>query len=95
MPVRVYHSKHCKPCEIVTKLIKQGRFEGEEEVELVDLETEEGFKEFYNHVLEHRDSAVPSAYKDGERCLIKITEDNDALVFECPGEASTPEVEEP
>ena len=94
-PIRVYHSKHCKPCEIVTKLVKQGRFEGEDEVELVDLETDEGFNQFYKHVLEHRDSAVPSAYKDGARCLIKITEDNDLLIFECPEEANTPEVAEP
>jgi len=67
----------------VTRLIKKGRFEGEEEVTLVAIDTDEGFNEFYKQVLEHGNGAVPSAYKDNQRCSIKIADD-DILLFECP-----------
>ncbi len=89
--IKVYHSKHCKPCSQVANLVKAGRYEGEKEVELVDIESDEGFDEFYKHVLEKGDSAVPSAYKDGQQCVISIAkadDGKDVAVFECPGETA-------
>jgi len=83
MTVKVYTSKNCGPCHEIVELIKEGQFQGEEEVELVDIETDEGFAKFTKAVLAHGDGAVPTAYKDGKKCNIRVTEDN-MLVFECP-----------
>lgn len=87
MAIRVYTSKNCPPCKEVDRLIKEGRFEGE--IELVDIETDEGFLKFKEEVLDFGDGAVPSAYKDGNKCLISITDDS--LLFNCPDEASSSE----
>lgn len=80
--IRVFVSEHCKPCHIVERLVKEGRFEGED-IELVDIETNEGFAKFKQEVLDFGDGAVPSAYKEGKKCVISITED-DSLLFNCP-----------
>lgn len=84
MTITIYTSEHCRPCREVEELIKEGRFDGE--VELVDIETDEGFERFRKEVLEISDGAVPSAYKEGQRCKIQITEDRN-LIFECPTDA--------
>jgi len=81
MTIRVYVSKHCGPCKQVEKMIKQGQVN--EDIELIDIETDSGFEKFKAEVLEHGDGAVPSAYKDGKQCRIGFSED-ETLVFECP-----------
>lgn len=83
MTIRVYISKNCQPCHDIEKFVKQGRFAGETEVELIDIETDEGFLKFKEEVLDFRDGAVPSAYREGRKCVISITED-DSLLFNCP-----------
>lgn len=83
MTVKVYTSKSCGPCEEVRKAIEEGKFGGVEEVELVDIETDEGFEEFSKEILSKGDGAVPSAYKDGKKCTISITDDSH-LIFSCP-----------
>jgi len=85
MTIRIYTAKHCRPCHDVERLIKEGRFIGETEIELIDIETDEGFQKFREEVLDFSDGAVPSAYKDGEKCLIRI--DNNNLLLECPTDA--------
>jgi len=84
MTIRVYTSKTCKPCHEIEKLIKEGKFAGETKVELIDIETDEGFEKFRKEVLDFGDGAVPSAYKDGEKCLIRVDEESDSLLIECP-----------
>jgi glutaredoxin len=84
MTIRIYTAKHCKPCHEVERLIKEGKFSGGDEVELVDIETDEGFEKFRKEVLDFGDGAVPSAYKDGEKCLVRIDEENDNVLLECP-----------
>ena len=81
MAIKVFTSRHCQPCQEVDKLIKEGKFQGE--VELIDIESDDGFQKFKDEVLSLGDGAVPSAYKDGKKCIIRITED-DSLVFNCP-----------
>lgn len=88
MTIRVYTSKNCPPCKEVDRLIKEGRFEGE--IELVDIESDEGFAKFKQEVLDFGDGAVPSAYKEGKKCVISITED-DSLLFNCPPANSSSE----
>lgn len=79
--IKIYTAKHCAPCRQVEEFIKNGKFEGE--IELIDIETDEGFQKFKEEVLDHEDGAVPSAYKNGKRCLIQIDEDNNLLI-NCP-----------
>lgn len=85
MAIRVFTSKHCPPCKEIDRLIKEGKFVGESEVELIDIETDEGFAKFKDEVLDFGDGAVPSAYKEGKKCVISITEE-DNLLFNCPSD---------
>jgi glutaredoxin len=80
MTIKIFTSKNCKPCQEVDRLIKEGKFEGD--IQVVDIETDEGFEEFRKEILEKGDGAVPSAYRDGQKCIISITED-DSLIFKC------------
>lgn len=82
MTIKVYTSRHCPPCKEVDRLVRSGSFTGED-VELVDIESDEGFAEFKAEVLDIGDGAVPSAYKNGHKCEILVT-DKDELVFNCP-----------
>jgi predicted thioredoxin/glutaredoxin len=80
--IKVFTSKHCKPCHGIVERIKEGKF-NQDEVDLIDIETPEGFEEFKKEVLDFGDGAVPSAYKDGTRCLISINEE-DNVIIDCP-----------
>jgi len=82
MTVRVYTGKHCQPCHPIEEMIKQGKVS--EDVELIDIETDEGFLKFKEEVLDKGDGAVPSAYKDGQQCKIGCDETGNILIFECP-----------
>jgi glutaredoxin len=83
MTITVFTSKNCTPCQEITDLIKQGKYEGE--IELVDIETDEGFERFRKQVLDLGEGAVPSAYREGLKCQILITDD-DTVLFNCPGD---------
>lgn len=84
MTIRIYTAKNCSPCHQIEELIKEGKFTGENEIELIDIETNEGFEKFRNEVLQFGDAAVPSAYKDGKKCLIRIDEETNNISLECP-----------
>ena len=90
MTIKIYISKSCKPCQEVTDLLDQGKYE--DDIEVVDIETDEGFDEFSRGVLEHGDAAVPSAYKDGAKCKILVDEEQ-GLIFECPSERDSQQSE--
>ncbi|GAI19090.1 unnamed protein product [marine sediment metagenome] len=84
MTIVVYTSKHCAPCKEIEERIKDRNFDaGGEEVEVVDIETDEGFERFAEEVLTHGDGAAPSAYREGKRCVIGFDED-ERLVIDCP-----------
>ena len=74
----------CKPCEEITKLVEDGKFFSTEtdEVDLVDIGTDEGFERFQKEVLSKNPGAVPSAYLDGVKCQITVV-DGDSVQFEC------------
>jgi hypothetical protein len=74
----------CKPCEEITKLIEAGRFVSptDNEIDLVDITTDEGFQRFNDEILSKQDGGVPSAYIDGKKC--KIIVEGDVVGFECP-----------
>lgn len=78
----VYLANHCRPCHEIKKLLEERHFlvNGEKgEVELVDIETEEGFKRIFPEL-----EGVPSAYQEGKRCSIRIEENT--LLLECRNE---------
>lgn len=83
MTITIFTSEHCLPCKEVEHLIKEGRF-SDDDIEIIDIETDDGFNLFKKEVLEFGDAAVPSAYKDGQACIIKIDRDDRRLIIECP-----------
>lgn len=81
MGIKIYTAKHCPPCRVIEEIIKEGKLT--EEIELIDIETDSGFDQFVKEVLSVGEGAVPSAYKDGQRCKILIGEDKE-LTLDCP-----------
>ena len=81
MAITIFTSKNCPPCQELEEKLEESNLQ--DEVELVDIETDEGFLKFKEEVIDHRDGAVPTAYKDGKQCIIGYDED-DKLVLECP-----------
>lgn len=85
MAIKLYTAEHCGPCHRVEELLKtQNNAVDGETVRVIDVETDEGFHEFKEEILAKGDAAVPSAYKDGEKCLIKI--EDDVLHLICGGD---------
>lgn len=97
--IKVFTAGHCTPCHEIAELIRQGKFSAED-VDLVDIETEEGFKQFQELFLVHGDAYVPMAHDGKNKCDISI---KDGMVnFTCgqdspsaPGQESTPPDSEP
>jgi len=82
MTVRIYTAEHCGPCHVVERLLNEhGNTIDGEDVTLVNVESDKGFEEFKKDILDKGDAAVPSAYKNGERCLISV--ENDELHLIC------------
>jgi len=81
MGITIFTSKNCPPCQGLEEKLKEVNLQ--DEVELVDIETDDGFLKFKEEVIDHGDGAVPSAYKDGKQCKIGYDED-DRLVLDCP-----------
>lgn len=78
--VKVYIASHCLPCKVVEDSLKKGRFliDGEEgEVELIDIETDEGYKQIFDGL-----GSVPAAYLDGKKCKLYM-DDDETLILEC------------
>jgi len=83
MAIKIYTSKNCPPCQDLEDKLKESELE--DEVEIVDIDSDEGFLDFKHEVLDRRDGAVPSAFKDGKQCKIGFDEDN-KLVLDCPND---------
>lgn len=88
-----FTSPNCTPCEEVTRLIQEGAVDAVDvkEIEVVDIETDEGFARFNREVLSKGESGVPHAIADGKACEIEIHDDS-FVVFNCPkdGPLSSP-----
>lgn len=79
--ITVFASHHCKPCQEVIAAIKSSKVSAE--VDLVEIDTDEGFAKFSEMVLKKGDGAVPSAYREGRKCDILMDEEGN-VNFECP-----------
>ena len=84
--IRVYIGSDCTPCQEVADLVKQGKTA--EPVELVDVETDEGFALFMAEIQGKEEGGVPSAYKAGKQCEIFMDEETRQLLFQCPPDDS-------
>lgn len=83
--VIVYTAGHCTPCEEIKELLEKGQFlvDGEEEsIDLIDIETDEGFDQAQKMEL----TAVPQAFRDGKQCHIKIDDESHIILIECQDE---------
>jgi len=91
MTIKIYTAEHCVPCHRVEELLKNqsNNIDGED-VEVIDVETDDGFQEFKKEILAKGDAAVPSAYKDGEKCLIKIEDEILHLICGADDQTSHP-----
>lgn len=79
--VKVYTSKGCTPCQEVKDQLAEMEKQGL--VDLIELDTDEGFEMFAKEVLENGDGEVPSAYLNGKKCKILYDED-DKISIDCP-----------
>ncbi|MDD5700414.1 MAG: hypothetical protein PHU23_00065 [Dehalococcoidales bacterium] len=80
--VKVYTAGHCTPCEEIKKSLQEGNFlvDGKEEtVDVIDIETDEGFEEAQKREL----SAVPQAFRGAKSCAIKIDDETKTVLIEC------------
>ncbi len=84
--VKVYTAGHCAPCQEIKEMMERGQFsiDGEEgEVDLVDIESEEGFEE----ASKREDlTSVPTAFKDLKKCEIEIDRENRIVHLRCQDE---------
>jgi glutaredoxin len=83
--VKIFVSASCGPCERVKKLIQEGKF-NLEDVDLIDLETEEGFPWIERLNLDR----VPAAFEGNKVCRLDIDPEQQSLVITCPSD-QTPE----
>jgi glutaredoxin len=77
--IKVFVSGHCRPCGRARKLIEEGKFTAEE-VELIDIETEEG----YAYIEKLGLTKVPSAFQGTQQCRLSYDKKTPMLVIECP-----------
>jgi glutaredoxin len=82
--IKLFVGGHCPPCEEVKKLVQDGAFviDGEEgaQVDMIDIETEEGFP----YIEKHQLTGIPRALDEqGKQCKIGIDRENNVVVFDC------------
>ena len=81
----VYTSDHCAPCKKVRKMIEQGDVVSDYPIELVSIDTEEGFERFNSEVEVKEGFSVPSAYKGAQRCDVLTDSKNPGkIIISCP-----------
>ncbi|MDD5510673.1 MAG: hypothetical protein PHI12_07685 [Dehalococcoidales bacterium] len=80
--IKVYTAGHCTPCEEIKKALQEGNFtvDGKEEtIDVIDIETDEGFVEAQKREL----TAVPQAFRGAKECKIKIDDETKTVLIEC------------
>lgn len=76
--LQIFVAEHCSGCKQLKEIAVNGGFG--DDVEVIDIETEEGFPK----VAEMELTEIPSAYEDGKKCAIKYSDDN--VEIKCPAE---------
>ena len=87
--IKIFTAGHCEPCHEVTKLLKEGKFEvdiDDVDIDLIDIETDEGFPQIAENDL----NGVPAARFQGKECKIRIDHDIGILVISCALKGGSP-----
>lgn len=84
---RIFVSEHCGHCQVIKDMVQNGQVD-DKDVELIDLETDEGFP----YIAEFGLTGVPSAYIGKQKCEIQIDQESNVLRIVCP---ETPIIEAP
>jgi glutaredoxin len=87
--LRVFVSANCGPCQEIKEAINAGRFNAEE-VDLIDIETEEGFPWIKKLGL----TKAPSAYLGRKECEMFINREDNSLYIDCPTSKKPPRIPE-
>jgi hypothetical protein len=77
--VKIFVSGSCGPCQQVKQLVSEGKF-NRDKVDIIDVETEEGFPMIEKMGL----NKVPTAMKGTDHCDLSL--DGETLIITCPGE---------
>lgn len=86
--IKIYTSKNCVPCKEIHSSLNGKNIEN---VEIIDIDTDEGFLDFQKNVLNDGDAFVPLAYRDGEKCHVYIDKDSN-LTLDCPSGVFSSEI---
>lgn len=85
--VTVFVGEHCKPCAEVKELLQEGAFLVNDEeghsVDLVDVETQEGFISMVKHGAV---DGIPKAFIGDKICNISIDREEGIVLLECPND---------
>ena len=92
--IKLFVGSHCAPCERVKELVQGGQFLVDNEegmsIEMIDVESDEGFPA----ILEHNLSGIPSAIDEsGKQCRIRVDEEGGVVLFECGDSGDSHEVD--
>ena len=79
--IKVFTANHCAPCDRVKELLEKGLVESDidAELDLINIETEEGFKEIEKNDL----TSIPAAFYEGRSCKLDIDEEREIAVITC------------
>lgn len=80
--IKIFTASHCGPCHEITELLKHGKYKidiNDADIELVDIETDEGFAQIAENNLDR----VPVARFQGKNCIINIDRGLDIAFISC------------
>jgi len=77
--IKLFIAEHCEPCQAVKNIVQKAK---SEDVEMVDVETDEGFPYIQQLGIE----GIPSAYKEGEKCELYVDEEAEVINIICRGD---------
>ena len=82
--IKLYTATGCEPCTEVKEALEQGNYEvlgaeGDPEIELIDLATEEN----YSLIDEMGIDVIPVAYYETQQCKIFVDDQTKIVTFDC------------
>jgi hypothetical protein len=79
--LRIFIGEHCAPCHQFEAMLKEAIQRGDlgaNDVEFIDIESEEGF----HYLAEYELMSIPSVYKGHQQCEVKY--EDDGVSINCP-----------
>lgn len=80
-PITVFTAEHCDPCHEIVDLLKKKSFASDvgAPINLIDIESEEGFE----HIKDKKVEGVPSAQYKGKSCKLEVDEERRIVLITC------------